>query len=217
MPAAIPHYLLLTEGESADRESQWRFVLQGLDSQQALAASDTEPLVDPDRADLLAVVRGLEAIEQPARVTLITRSRYVQQGLARGLHEWRENDWQWERFGRLVPVRDSDLWQRIDHALDFHQVDCRCWRFDDVPAEPAHSPLSGPHFLRRRPTRSVATDDDSTNNQVGAEPIRTKQHRSHSPRWSTARFRDLCASAAQSVAAASLSIPLSPHARSWQQ
>lgn len=204
MPTPTPHYLLLTEGESVHNESQWRFVLQGLDSPQTLAASDCEPHVDPDRADLLAVVRGLEAIEEPARVTLITRSRYVQQGLARGLHEWRDNDWQWERFGRLVPVRDFDLWQRIDHALDIHQVDCRCWRFDDTHSKPTNARLSGPHFLRRSPTRSVVPDDDSMTNNDDVEPIRTNQHRSRSPRWSTARFRDLCTSAAQSVAAASL-------------
>jgi hypothetical protein len=47
-----------------------------------------------------------------------------------GLVQWRENDWMWERFGKMTPVKDGDLWRRIDQAMRFHQVECRTWRFD---------------------------------------------------------------------------------------
>lgn len=192
-----PHYLLLTEGSCTDREPQWRFVLQGIDSETALTASDSEALADSERAELLAVVRGLEALEQPARVTLITRSRYVQQGLARGLQEWRDSDWQWERFGRMVPVRDCDLWQRIDQALQFHTVECRCWRFDD--AEPAfsdrpHGKLAGPHFIRRRSIRYRETAANSD-----AKPEMTMRLRNEESRWLAASMQRLYSSASRAV------------------
>lgn len=109
---------------------QWRFVLQSVDDGRQLAVSEREPDTSGERLELLAVVRGLEALEQPSRVTLVTRSRYVSYGLAHGLDEWRESDWKWERFGRMVPVKNADLWQRIDGALKFHEVECRRWRFD---------------------------------------------------------------------------------------
>jgi hypothetical protein len=60
----------------------------------------------------------------------VTKSRYVSRGLKRGLSDWRANGWQWERFGRVVPVRDHDLWRRVDRALQFHIVECRLWQFD---------------------------------------------------------------------------------------
>jgi ribonuclease HI len=81
--------------------------------------------------ELLAVVRGLEAIDRPARVTLLTSSRYVSHGIRRQLSQWREDNWQWERFGEFVSIRDKDLWQRVDHALQIHQVECTDWQADD--------------------------------------------------------------------------------------
>ncbi len=93
-------------------------------------AADEEPGTPADRLELLAIVRGLEALDQPSRVTLFTASRYVARGLRFGLESWRESDWQWERFGQMQPVKNADLWQRIDQAMRFHQVDVRTPRYD---------------------------------------------------------------------------------------
>jgi ribonuclease HI len=130
MRAAAPHYLLFSESRRDDCQGQWRFVLQSVDGGEQFEAADLEPDVQGERLELLAVVRGLEALEQPSRVTLVTPSKYVNRGLTYGLEEWRANDWQWEHFGEMVPVKNRDLWQRVDRALGFHQLDCRTWRFD---------------------------------------------------------------------------------------
>jgi hypothetical protein len=58
----------------------------------------------------------------------------VSRGIRRQLNHWREHNWQWERFGTMTPIRDADLWQRIDRALDFHTVECCVWQADDAPA-----------------------------------------------------------------------------------
>jgi ribonuclease HI len=131
MTAPQPHYLLFSEASlDATQCGTWRFVLEQVGAGEALSASDSEAAECPERLELLAVVRGLEALDQPAKVTLVTKSRYVSRGLKRGLADWRANGWQWERFGRVVPVRDHDLWRRVDRALQFHQVECRLWQFD---------------------------------------------------------------------------------------
>lgn len=143
MPITSPHYLLLSEARhTANQDNAWRFVLENVNSLQRMAAADIEPHAGGERLELLAVVRGLEAIDCPARVTLITKSRYVNRGLKYGMNEWRSTNWQWERFGKLVPVRDHDLWQRVDRALQFHQVQCRTWQFaaqaehdDEAPSQ----------------------------------------------------------------------------------
>ena len=103
MHAARPHYLLFTESSaSADANPQWRFVLQSIGGDKFLAADDVEPGTPENRLELLAVVRGLEALDEPSRVTLLTASRYVNRGIRRGLSQWRERKWRWERFGQLV-------------------------------------------------------------------------------------------------------------------
>lgn len=130
MKAAAPHYLLFSESCRRREQGRWRFVLQSVDGSQQFEAGDDEPDVRGERLELLAVVRGLEALDQPSRVTLVTPSRYVNRGLTYGLEEWRSNDWRWEHDGFMVPVKNRDLWQRVDRALSFHKLECRTWRFD---------------------------------------------------------------------------------------
>lgn len=144
--ALAAHYLLFTEATlDSPVGGTWRFVLDHVGGDEALAASDRENVECAERLELFALVRGLEALDRPARVTLVTKSRYVSRGLKRGLAEWRTHDWQWERFGRVVPVRDHDLWRRVDRALEFHQVECRVWRFDEAtPIETTPSPAARP-------------------------------------------------------------------------
>lgn len=129
MSPAWPRYLLfadtLNEGSSA---TGWRFMLQAIDSEHHVAASDFEPNMRGDRLALMAVVRGLEALDQPSAVKLVTTSNSIRRGVTRGLAEWKRNDWKWERFGRLTTVRDEDLWRRVDQAMQYHQLACRGWR-----------------------------------------------------------------------------------------
>ncbi|NOY42965.1 MAG: hypothetical protein GXP26_14160 [Planctomycetes bacterium] len=138
MTPKIPHYLLFSEASRSDRPVQtWRFVLQNVETQRRFSATDTEPIECSERLELLAVVRGLESLDGPARVTLVTKSRYVSRGLKSGLAQWRLNDWCWERFGRIVPVRDHDLWRRVDRALQYHTVNCQAWHFDEAAEDSA--------------------------------------------------------------------------------
>jgi ribonuclease HI len=161
MKAATPHYLLFSESCRQSEQSQWRFVLQTIDGSQQFEAADDEPDVQGERLELLAVVRGLEALGQPSRVTLVTPSKYVNRGLTYGLDEWRANDWQWEHYGEMVPVKNRDLWQRVDRALAYHQLECRTWRFDLPHGAGDDGAASAAHTVRlaRRggfPGRAVA-------------------------------------------------------------
>ncbi len=135
MNSSVPHYLLFSESHLPDSQDasprgRWRFVLEAIDGSSKLEVEEKELHISGERLELLAVVRGLEALDQPSRVTLVTPSRYVCRGFRHGLEEWRETGWQWERFGQMAPIKNCDLWQRIDKALEFHQVECRTWRFD---------------------------------------------------------------------------------------
>lgn len=167
MTVSTPHFLLFSEARLSRERAKstledggvWHFVLESVDGTSKLEATDLEPEDDPERLELLAVVRGLEALDQPSRVTLVTRSRSVARGLRFGLDRWRENGWQWECFGRMTPIKHSDLWQRIDQALQFHKVRCRTWRFD----APEESAVPAPKFSRRQ----QRIDDDTADRPDG--------------------------------------------------
>ena len=165
----MPRFLLFSEsrGANAREGGQWRFVLESADGTSRFEAADDEGPTEPGRLELLAVIRGLEALDQPSRVTLVTPSRYVSRGLRFGLQQWRENDWQWERFGEMTRVKNWDLWQRIDRAMHYHQVECRTWRFD--PPEPS---LRGAHRFRSRAAAGAgpgAARHDAEHRQVVPE------------------------------------------------
>jgi len=110
---------------AAEYGGRWRFVLQTPEGQTLLDAEDEEEGNSRERLELLAIVRGLEALDQPSQVTLVTQSQAISRGLREGLAQWRDNDYQWERFGSLTPIKNRDLWQRVDQALSIHQVNCR--------------------------------------------------------------------------------------------
>jgi ribonuclease HI len=142
MSVSAPHFLLFAQatdnssvfagaaeaGHEAGQDNvggKWRFVLQKDDGSTLLDVEDEEADDSRERLELLAIVRGLEALDQPSQVTLVTYSRMISRGLSEGLVQWRENDWQWERFGSLTPIKNRDLWKRVDQALHIHQVKCR--------------------------------------------------------------------------------------------
>jgi ribonuclease HI len=166
MSVPPPHFLLFSESRStgertasrsAAQSGKWRFVLESVDGKEKLEAADEEGVSDPERLELLAVVRGLEALDQPSLVTLVTRRPSISRGFRFGLANWRESDWQWECYGRMTEVKDADLWQRVDRALDYHQVKCRTWRFDS-PQEPTTTP----RMRRRRPATGDAPSASRT-------------------------------------------------------
>ena len=125
MRNAARHYLLISESFPSDTTrvgGRWRFVLELIGGTEKMVVTDSEPDIEGERLQLLTVIRGLEALDQPSRVTLLTPSRYVTRGIRRGLPFWRENGWQWEKFGQMSSIDNADLWQRLDRALEFHSV-----------------------------------------------------------------------------------------------
>lgn len=146
MQHASPQYQLFAEARSLpDDDFAWHFVLQSQQGSLHLDVTDQEPDAPWERLELLAVVRGLEALDHPSRVTLLTPSRYVTHGLRYGLAEWRESGWLWESFGQMTPIKHEDLWRRVDQALGFHRVQCRTCRVDA-----AHRAPPKPEYIRHK-------------------------------------------------------------------
>jgi ribonuclease HI len=149
----LTHFLLFADVRlkwiDDEEVGTWRFQLQSLSGDDHFSGTGAERVLSRDRIELLAVLRGLEALDQPSQVTLLTSSRYVRRGFRQGLEQWQLNDFQWERFGRRVPVKNHDLWRRVANALQYHKVDCRLWRIDQGSDDSRQMPIPRPHFRRR--------------------------------------------------------------------
>ncbi len=132
MVQLVPHYLLFTESK-LNRQSKcgyWRFTLQRVYDKEIFEVKEEEQNCDGERLELLSVLRGLEALDQPSSVIVVTSSRSILKGFRHCIDEWRENNWCWERFGEMRRIKNCDLWQRIDRSLRIHAVECRCWNYE---------------------------------------------------------------------------------------
>lgn len=75
-----------------------------------------------NRMELMAAIQALEALKEPCRVTLYTDSNYVRSGITEWLKGWKAKGW---RTADKKPVKNQDLWQRLDAAAATHEVDWR--------------------------------------------------------------------------------------------
>lgn len=183
-----PHFLLFCDGnastasESANaNRGRWKFVLENVETGERSEATDVEPSLATDRCALVSVLRGLESLEQPSRVTLVTTSRYVTRGLQYGLTEWRDNDFSWEHFGAVQPIRNADIWRRIDRTLAYHQVQCRWMSQEEIPndeQETNPNPETAPILEKRACSATVSRNVTiaSTLASHSNQPKATKKH-----------------------------------------
>ncbi len=84
--------------------------------------SGGEALTTNNRMELMAAIAALEALKRPSTVTLTTDSTYVRDGISKWLANWKRNGW---RTAAKKPVKNEDLWRRLDAAQAPHQVDWR--------------------------------------------------------------------------------------------
>jgi ribonuclease HI len=73
-----------------------------------------------NRMELTAVIRALESLKRPCKVRLYTDSQYVQKGISSWIHDWKRRAW---RTADKKPVKNVDLWQRLDALAREHDVE----------------------------------------------------------------------------------------------
>ncbi len=81
-----------------------------------------EPQTTNNRMELMAAIQALEALKKPCKVELHTDSQYVQKGIHEWIHGWKRRGW---LTADKKPVKNDDLWKRLDQARLRHEVDWR--------------------------------------------------------------------------------------------
>lgn len=75
-----------------------------------------------NRMELTAVIEALTALKRPSVVVLHTDSQYVRQGITTWIHNWKKRGW---KTADHKPVKNVDLWQRLELLAAAHRVDWR--------------------------------------------------------------------------------------------
>ncbi|MBL6779110.1 MAG: ribonuclease HI [Paracoccaceae bacterium] len=120
----MPDLFAFTDGACSGNPGPggWGVVLQAKDGDALLkerelcggAAETTN-----NRMELTAAIEALETLERESKITLITDSVYVKDGITKWLWGWKKNGW---RTAAKKPVKNAELWQKLDAAQARHQV-----------------------------------------------------------------------------------------------
>ena len=114
-----PHVVIHTDGACSGNPGPggWGAILASGTHQKELKGG--EPHTTNNRMELIAAIASLEALKQPSTVELHTDSQYLHHGISDWIRGWKRNGW---RTADKKPVKNTDLWQRLDAALAHHHV-----------------------------------------------------------------------------------------------
>jgi ribonuclease HI len=114
-----PHVIIYTDGGSSPNPGTggWAAILLSGVHQKELKGGD--PHTTNNRMELMAVISALEALKGPSIVDLHTDSQYVQRGISEYIHNWKRKGW---LTAAKTPVKNDDLWRRLDTATQPHEV-----------------------------------------------------------------------------------------------
>lgn len=96
----------------------WAALLRYGDAEKLI--SGAAPDTTNNRMELQAAISALEVLRRPSSVAITTDSEYLRQGINQWIQKWKRNGW---RTSQRKPVKNRDLWQRLDELVQQHQIE----------------------------------------------------------------------------------------------
>lgn len=120
--ASKPEVTIYTDGACSGNPGPggWGAILMSGEHRKELCGGERE--TTNNRMELMAAIEALAALKRPSNVVLHTDSTYVKDGITKWIHGWRRNGW---RTAAKKPVKNAELWQRLDEATQRHNIDWR--------------------------------------------------------------------------------------------
>ncbi len=120
----MPDLFAYTDGACSGNPGPggWGVLLRAMDGEKIVkerCLSGGEPETTNNRMELLAAINALETLAKPSTLTVVTDSAYVKNGVTGWIHGWKRNGW---KTAARKPVKNVELWQRLDEAQARHQV-----------------------------------------------------------------------------------------------
>jgi len=117
--APANHVIIHTDGACKGNPGPggWGAILQAGGKSKEMSGG--EPLTTNNRMELTAAIMALEALTRPCEIDLHTDSKYVMDGITSWIHGWKARGW---KTADKKPVKNDDLWKRLDAARARHNV-----------------------------------------------------------------------------------------------
>ncbi|NNK16301.1 MAG: ribonuclease HI [Sulfitobacter sp.] len=120
----MPELYAYTDGACSGNPGPggWGVLMQAKQGDQVIRERELkggEAETTNNRMELLAAINALEALARPSEITIVTDSNYVKNGITEWIFGWKKNGW---KNAAKKPVKNAELWQRLDEANARHQV-----------------------------------------------------------------------------------------------
>jgi ribonuclease HI len=98
----------------------WAALLRYNDAERAISGGAS--MTTNNRMEMTAAIMALESLKRPCKVILTTDSQYMMNGITQWLKNWKKRGWM---TSQKTPVKNADLWQRLDEAASRHEIEWR--------------------------------------------------------------------------------------------
>ncbi|HEY5775848.1 MAG TPA: ribonuclease HI [Xanthomonadales bacterium] len=115
----MSHVVMYTDGACSGNPGPggWGTVMMSGKHRKEMSGGERE--TTNNRMEMMAIIAGAEALKRGCSVDIYTDSTYVMKGMTEWLEGWKQRGW---RTASRQPVKNVDLWQRLEKALDRHEV-----------------------------------------------------------------------------------------------
>ncbi len=120
----MPELFAYTDGACSGNPGPggWGVLLRAMEGDRIVRERELnggEAQTTNNRMELMAAISALEALKKPSKLTIVTDSNYVKDGITKWIHGWKKNGW---RNAAKKPVKNAELWQRLDAATHRHDI-----------------------------------------------------------------------------------------------
>ena len=120
MDFCVSKVIIFTDGACSGNPGPggWGALLRYGDTEKKLFGGELE--TTNNRMEMMAAIKALESLTRPVQVELYTDSVYVKDGITKWIQGWKARGW---KTANKKPVKNVDLWQRLEHAMGSHSID----------------------------------------------------------------------------------------------
>lgn len=120
----MPDLIAYTDGACSGNPGPggWGVLIRAMDGDKIVKQRELKGGAAPttnNQMELLAAINALEVLDRSSKITIVTDSTYVKNGVTSWIHGWKRNGW---KTSAKKPVKNVELWQRLDEAQASHDV-----------------------------------------------------------------------------------------------
>lgn len=123
-PSADAEVIIYTDGACSGNPGPggWAFILRHVPTGKTMEKTGAVMDTTNNQMELQALIEGLQSLQRPTRVHVVTDSTYLKQGLTEWIRNWKRRGWKRKTSNGLKPVKNVEQWKQLDELTQVHEL-----------------------------------------------------------------------------------------------